>query len=121
MITIYVDGGGGDDPKYGFYVNETGKSVFERCSNTSNDKIPEYLALKSALEWLEAESAYGQEIVIYSDCETLVCHMNQKCGINNDDIRDLVRAMLPMVKKFSSLEIKWVPREENLAGKLLGS
>lgn len=121
IITVYIDGCGGADPKYGFYIKETGKSFVAKCQSITNDKIPEYLALKSALEWLIQESAQNDDITIYSDFETMVHQVNNKYSINNDDIRVLVQEIWPMIKVFSSLKIEWMSRKENLAGKMLGS
>ena len=121
VITVYVDGCGGDDPRYGFYIKETGKTSIVKCRQIANDKIPEYLALKHALEWLKAERVQDQDIIIYSDLQSLIGHVNHQFGINNDDIRELVTAIWPIVNEFSSLKIEWISRKENLAGKMLGS
>lgn len=120
-ITVYVDGCGGDDPKYCFYVKESGKSYISKCRDVVNDKIPEYMALKSALEWLKAERAQNNDITIYSDVQSLVGHINHEFAINNDEIRSLVLEMWPMTNEFNSLKIEWISRKENLAGKILGS
>ncbi len=120
-ITIYVDGCGGSDPKYGFFVKETGKSFVTKCAAGPNDKVPEYLALKSALEWLVSESAQNNDITIYTDFKTLVDQVNHESAINNDELRNIVTEMWPIIQTFSSLEIRWISRKENPAGKMLGS
>lgn len=126
MITVYIDGGGGSngtDPKYGFYVEETGESCVKKYGGqiTDNDKIPEYLALKLAFGWLLSEGRQSEKIVMRSDLESLVKQVNHEADINNDEIRDIIREIWPMRQEFKDFKLEWVEREKNLAGKMLGS
>jgi ribonuclease HI len=61
------------------------------------------------------------EIVIFSDSKNTVSQLNHEFAINNDILRDLAREAWDLIGKFSNLTISWVPRKENLAGKMLGS
>ena len=36
--SIYVDGSGGSDPGYGFFVKETGESFYEKKPNITNNQ-----------------------------------------------------------------------------------
>lgn len=125
-LTVYVDGCGGEDPKYCVFIEKTAEIHIEKCpaeiaNNKGLDKIPEYMALRYALKWLIEKGHLHEAITIYSDVQSLVDHVSLKSGINNDAIRDIMREVLPMIKKFDSLTVKWVSRKENLAGKMLGS
>ncbi len=119
-MTIYIDGGAGDDPKFGFFVKESGKSSYERAQNLTNMEA-EYMALKLALEWLRSEGAQAEEITIYSDSQTMVSQVRHEYGINNDSLRALAMEIWPIIGEFSSLDLKWIRRRDNLAGKMLGS
>ena len=41
-LSVYVDGSGGSDPGYGFFVKETGESYYEKKPNiTSQTRLAE--------------------------------------------------------------------------------
>jgi ribonuclease HI len=46
--------------------------------------------------------------------------INHEYSIKKDTLRDLARKIWLLIKEYPSVEIKWIPREENLAGKMLG-
>ena len=78
----------------------------------------EYLAIISALKKFEETN---DEIIIYSDSKNTVNQLNHEFAINNEQLRTLAREAWQLMAKFTNLQIKWVRREENLAGKMLGS
>ena len=43
-ISVYVDGSGGSDGGYGFFVKETGESFYEKKPEITNNQA-EYLAI----------------------------------------------------------------------------
>ena len=47
-ISIYVDGAGGDNPGFGYYVKESGESFYEKKSGITNNQA-EYLAIIEVL------------------------------------------------------------------------
>ena len=114
---IYVDGSGGEKSGYGFFVKETGESFFEENPGITNNQA-EYLAIISALKKYEN---YDDEVIIYSDSKNTVSQLNHDFAINNDQLRSLAREAWSLIANFSNLTINWVPRNENLAGKMLGS
>ena len=116
-ISVYVDGSGGSDGGFGFFVKETGESFYEKKSEITNNQA-EYLAIISALKkFLDTDN----EIIIYSDSKNTVNQLNHEFAINNEKLRDLARESWLIIGKFSNLSIVWIPRKENLAGKMLGS
>lgn len=115
-IVVYVDGRGGDSSGYGYYTPNTGESDFVKKSDLTNMEA-EYAAILSALE----KYAYTQKpLVLYSDAQTVVLQINHEYSIKKDTLRELARKVWLLIKKYPSVEIKWIPREENLAGKMLG-
>lgn len=116
-INVYVDGSGGTDSGYGYFVKETGESFYEKKSDLTNNQA-EYLAIISALnKYVNSD----EEITIYSDSKNTVNQLNHEFAINNEELRNLAREAWEIIGKFSNLSIVWVPRKENLAGKMLGS
>jgi len=116
-ISIYVDGSGGANSGYGYFVKETGESFYEKKSDLTNNQA-EYLAIISALKKYINSS---DEITIYSDSKNTVNQLNHEFAINNEILRNLAREAWGIIGKFSNLSIVWVSRKENLAGKMLGS
>ena len=116
MITnIYVDGSGGPKSGYGFFVKETGESFFEEKPGITNNQA-EYLAIISALKKFQDSS---DEIVIFSDSKNTVNQLNHEFAINNVQLRAFAQEAWLLIPKIPHLEIKWIPRKENLAGKML--
>ena len=78
----------------------------------------EYLAIISALKkYVDSE----EDILIYSDSKNTVNQLNHEYAINNERLRDLAREAWLIIGKIPKLTILWIPRNENLAGKMLGS
>ena len=116
-ISVYVDGSGGANSGYGYFVKETGKSFYEKKPDLTNNQA-EYMAIISALnKYVDSD----EEIIIFSDSKNTVNQLNHEFAINNEQLRNLAREAWSIIGKFSNLSIVWVPRKENLAGKMLGS
>ena len=116
-ISVYVDGSGGSNGGFGFFVKETGESFYEKKSEITNNQA-EYMAIISALKkFVDTDD----EITIFSDSKNTVNQLNHEFAINNEKLRDLARESWLIIGKFSNLSIVWIPRKENLAGKMLGS
>ncbi len=117
VISVYVDGSGGENSGYGYFVKETGESFYEKKPNITNNQA-EYMAIIAALKkFLNS----NEEITIFSDSKNTVFQLNHEFAINNEQLRVLAREALNVIGKFSNLTLTWVPRKENLAGKMLGS
>ena len=117
VLSIFVDGSGGPNSGFGFFVKETGESFYKKEPNITNNQA-EYMAIISALKKF---SGTLDEIVIYSDSKNTVMQLNHEYAINNDQLRSLARETWELASKFSNLKINWIPRNQNLAGKMLGS
>ena len=117
VLSIYVDGSGGPNSGFGFFVKETGESFYKKEPNITNNQA-EYMAIISALKKF---SGTTDEIVIYSDSKNTVSQLNHEFAINNDQLRTLARETWDLIAKFPNLKINWIPRNQNLAGKMLGS
>ena len=117
VLSIFVDGSGGPNSGFGFFVKETGESFYKKEPNITNNQA-EYMAIISALKKF---SGVTDEIMIYSDSKNTVSQLNHEFAINNDQLRTLARETWDLMAKFPNLKINWIPRNQNLAGKMLGS
>ena len=116
-LNIYVDGSGGSNSGFGFFVKETGESYYKKEPNITNNQA-EYTAIIMVLKkFLD----HDNEVNIYSDSKNTVSQLNHEYAINNDQLRTLAMEAWNLMGKYSNLKIKWIPRNENLAGKMLGS
>ena len=116
-VSVYVDGSGGEKSGYGFFIKETGESFYEEKSGITNNQA-EYLAIIQALKKFQNSS---EEITIFSDSKNTVNQLNHEFAINNEKLRILAQESWLLIPKIPTLKIKWIPRKENLAGKMLGS
>ncbi|MFZ0183539.1 MAG: reverse transcriptase-like protein [Nitrosotalea sp.] len=117
VLSIFVDGSGGANSGFGYFVKETGESFYEKKSEITNNQA-EYMAIIYVLKKFADNM---DEIVIYSDSKNTVSQLNHEYAINNEQLRSLAREAWELIPKFANLTIKWIPRNENLAGKMLGS
>ena len=116
-LSIYVDGSGGDNSGYGYFIKETNESFYEKKSAITNNQA-EYLAIIAALKKL---GQTNDEITIYPDSKVMVSQLNHQFAINSEPLRELAREAWTLMSKVPNLKIVWIPRAENLAGKMLGS
>lgn len=116
-ISVYVDGSGGTNSGFGYFVKDTGESFYEKKSEITNNQA-EYMAIISVLKnFID----YTGEITIFSDSKNTVSQLNHEFAINNEKLRELAREAWVLIGKFSKISLLWIPRKENLAGKMLGS
>ncbi len=116
-LSVYVDGSGGSSSGYGFFVKETGESFYEKKPDITNNQA-EYLAIISVLKKFSEST---DEITIFSDSKNTISQLNHEFAINNDQLRELAREAWGLLSKIQNVKLVWVPRNENLAGKMLGS
>ena len=81
-ISVYVDGSGGSNAGYGYFVKETGESFYEKKSEITNNQA-EYLAILSVLKKYVNSN---KKITIYSDSKNTVNQLNHEFAINNDTV-----------------------------------
>ena len=117
MVNVYVDGAGGEKSGYGYFIKDTGESFYEEKLGITNNQA-EYFAIISALKKFQNSS---DEIMIFSDSKNTVNQLNHEFAINNEQLRLLAQEAWSLIPKISNLKIQWIPRKENLAGKMLGS
>lgn len=115
--TVYVDGSGGGDPGFGYYVRETGETFYEKRAGITSNQA-EYLAILAALRKFAGS---GLRLTVRSDSKNTVMQLNHEYAINSGPLRLLAREAWPLMAAMPGLRIEWVPRSENMAGKMLGS
>jgi len=108
-ISVYVDGSGGSNGGFGFFVKETGESFYEKKSEITNNQA-EYMAILFALKkFVDSDD----EVIIYSDSKNTVNQLNHEFAINNEKLRDLARESWVIIGKFSNLSIVWIQKRKS--------
>ena len=112
MISIFTDGSG-KTGRYAYVVEQTGKvKILQKHGITNNES--EYYAIIEALK-----DNKGKDIQVYSDSELVVNQLNKKYAIKEDRLRNLAQQVWELCEG-RSVSFKWIPREQNKAGKVLG-
>jgi ribonuclease HI len=117
VVTIYVDGAGGDSSGYGYYVQETGESEYVDKPGLTNNQA-EYSAVLAALERFAGSAG---QLTILSDSQVVVRQINHEYAINDPALRGMAQTVWRLLPSHGNARIQWIPRRENLAGKMLGS
>jgi ribonuclease HI len=128
-LKVYVDA----NPKMVAYVVDGGPSSYRNLEAHVSSQQAEYIAVSFAIsEIVEKYSEYknkyvadgrkGREeigaILVLSDNKTMVEQLNRNYHINSEKIRELAQQVWGQVQHMD-VKFEWVPREENLAGKML--
>lgn len=125
LIEVYFDGlcqpvNPGGIACYAFVVKSNGKIIHsdygvagEPFSKDSTNNVAEYTALAKALEWLVASNLVSDKVVINSDSQLVVNQLEGNYKVKAKRIIPLYRQVLLLKRKFSDIEISWVPREKN--------
>lgn len=121
MQTIYVYAG--YRPGVGGHIawfNKTlGKGFYEK--RNCNDAFRcEYEAILRVLEDHKNIVNEGTEIEILMDNQTVQKQLNRRYGINDDNTREIAMKIWDMTAG-KNVRFQWIPREQNKAGKMLGS
>ena len=124
LIVVYFDGlcqpvNPGGIACYAFLIRRDGKIVHSEYglaakpySNDSTNNVAEYTALIKALEWLSRNQP-RESIRIRSDSKLVVSQINGEYKVKSKRIIPLYRQAMSLKNSFPSIEIAWVPRQEN--------
>ena len=125
MIQVNIDGlcqpiNPGGIACYAFIIKKNGTTIHsgygvagEPFSKDSTNNVAEYTALARALEWLVANNLVSEKVEIESDSKLVVNQLAGVYKVKGKRIIPLYKQVLLLKTKFSDIEIKWIPREEN--------
>jgi ribonuclease HI len=125
LIQVNIDGlcqpiNPGGIACYAFVIRSNGKTIHcdygvagEPFSKDSTNNIAEYTALVRALEWLVEHNHVSDKVEIKSDSKLVVNQLGGIFKVKGKRIVPLYKQVLFLKTKFSDIQIKWIPREEN--------
>lgn len=99
-----VEGGGYDAEEYGLATRP--------YSEHSTNNVAEYVAAIRALEWLR-ERGYRGSVVASGDSQLVVRQMRGEYEVRTEHLKAYHEWLVRLAKEFSSVEWRWVRREEN--------
>lgn len=115
-MNIWIDGSGalleGQQARIAV-VGEDGWTVVNRGIGKKTNNEAEYLALIEALRHQQGKGA-----TIYTDSQLLVGHLTKGWKIRAWNLKPLFLEARSLLKERGAA-LKWIPREQNRAGKLL--
>src|SRR2546425_13270109 len=85
VLSIFVDGSGGPEGGFGFFIKETGESFYKKEANIKNNQA-EYMAIIGVLKKFRG---FTDEMAIYNDSKNTGSQLNQEYAINNSQLRNL--------------------------------
>jgi ribonuclease HI len=118
-IVIFFDGAGcrpdGKGSGYAWLRPDTGQQHVERMDGLTNNQA-EYRALVSALEQLSD----GSKADMFCDSLLLESQFNGRFRIKDPDLAALLGTARELIQyKKLTINLQWIPRAKNLAGRLL--
>ncbi|TRO59064.1 reverse transcriptase-like protein [Candidatus Bathyarchaeota archaeon] len=109
-MDVYVDGSG-KNGRYCYLILGKKPKIFREELLTNNQA--EYKAIIAALQELK-----HVEMTIYSDSLLAVKQLDREYKIRNSELRKLA-SKVRALSRDRDITFKWIPREENFAGKVL--
>jgi len=116
---FYIDGSGeGPDGKgsgWAWVYVDRDKQQIERIDGLTSNEA-EYRALIGVLLYVSR----GSSVLIFTDSALVANQFNGKFRVQEPRLKRLLDEVRELVKERElDVEVKWIPRTENLAGKLL--
>jgi len=115
-VNIHIDGAARGNPgpaAFAFVIAPHGQPAVEESGllGDRTNNVAEYTALIKALE--KAASLSLDQLHIHSDSELLVKQMNGEYRVKNADLRELFDEAKDLVRRFKSVRLQHVRREQN--------
>lgn len=123
MVRVHCDGlcepvNPGGIACYGWVVYRSGKTlgqgkgVAARGAGATNN-VAEYHAVIAALEWLLSARLQEEPVMLVSDSQLVVFQLSGEYTVRSPLLLPLFRRTVRLMKRFRSIRVQWVPREQN--------
>jgi ribonuclease HI len=119
VLIVFFDGAGcrpgGEGSGFAWVCSTRGMRNVERVNGLTNNQA-EYHGFIAALSALPD----GSSAELFSDSEVLCCQFSGQYKVNNSALLDLLAKAQALIQtKQLNVKLQWIPRAQNLAGKLL--
>lgn len=118
-IQIYFDGSGcrpnGEGSGFAWVRRDTSQRHVEREKGLTNNQA-EYRGFLAALQQMPD----GSDVEVFSDSQLICSQFTGDFRVKDSELQDLLSKVQAMIaSKRLKVTLQWVPRSQNLAGKLL--
>jgi ribonuclease HI len=118
-LTIFIDGAGmrpnGTGSGYAWVNSTTGQQLVRRVDGLTNN-VAEYRGLLSALRHCQVNS----RATVYSDSQLVVSQFGESWAVRDATLSELLEKARNIIRERRlSVTLTWIPRSQNIAGKLL--
>ena len=115
----YFDGAGmrpdGTGSGYSWHIENNGIKMVQRMDGLTSNQA-EYRGLLSLVKHLPE----GTKATLYSDSQLVVSQVNKVWAVRDPELKRLLYLVRDAIQeRHLKVTLKWVPRKENRAGKLL--
>ena len=98
--------------------NDRRRTFVERFNEHLTNNQAEYLALIYALALLLSKGI-EENVVIRGDSQLVIYQINGTYKVKEKKLKVLHKTVKEYLNKFKNIKLEWVPRERNLAGRVL--
>ena len=122
MIICNFDGGCWPNPHGsaggGVLITTDGEILIEKgfyvgCGKGMSSNVAEYAALILALKHLKKHGMCGEKIVVRGDSTLVINQMKGKWKIKSGLYKEYALLAKSLVKDFSNISFRWIPRDLN--------
>jgi ribonuclease HI len=85
--------------------------ISEKLEGIGTNNIAEYTALIRAMQ--KAKELGVKDLVIKGDSNLVIQQLNGKFRVREPRLRPLLQQCLDLAREFTTIEVQWVPREQN--------
>lgn len=119
LLKMFFDGAGcrpnGEGSGFAWFCPDTNQRFVERVKNLTNNQA-EYRAFLAALEHVPQDST----VLMFSDSQLICSQFAGQYRVKDYALQELLSQVLALIlNKRLKVTLQWVPRAQNLAGKLL--
>ena len=115
-LTLFTDGASRNNPGEsgaGIFIMRDGARLegIARYLGTTTNNIAEYTAAIIALE--HAVKLGASSVRLHADSELMVKQLNGQYKVKNEGLKPLYMKAKDLIAKIGSVEVKYIPREQN--------
>jgi ribonuclease HI len=115
-LTIYTDGASRNNPGEagaGILITRDGMTIekIARYLGRTTNNVAEYTAAIIGLE--HAVKLRASNVKLFADSELLVKQLNGQYKVKNEGLKPLYKKAKELIAKISSVEVQYIPREQN--------
>lgn len=117
ICKLYFDGGfTANTVSYGYIVKDENDVIIDKGGDKFLEKgstniVAEYMGLVTGLT--RCLKLGATEVKVFGDSQTAIYQLNGTYKVRDNNARPLFYVTRGLIKQFNSVELNWVPRDQN--------